>query len=175
MTARASRCTKGNSCKTRGNPCSVDGCSATVKARGLCFKHGGKPECLREGRTTPTRGKSRLCSKHAVKVSCTVPDLQHPGNRRQEFLHQTRCLWILHNRRVHQQRHHNEGQVWETRHQDSGVLCGGLRHQGVCARAMPKTWNQNDLLFRQLQHCRPSTAVAAKGKCARRKAAPRLP
>ena len=33
-------------------PCSVDSCPTKAQARGLCFKHGAKGECLREGCTT---------------------------------------------------------------------------------------------------------------------------
>ena len=53
-------------------PCSVDGCSTKVAARGLCKKHSALGECLREGCTTPTVKKGGLCGKH--RLSCAEPD-----------------------------------------------------------------------------------------------------
>eukprot|EP00729_Bicosta_minor_P011680 gene11680-biopygen2360 len=48
--------------------CSVDGCSNTVEARGLCSTHSRKP-CSVRGCTTKAQGRG-LCTKHGARGKC---------------------------------------------------------------------------------------------------------
>ena len=57
---------------------------------------------------------------------------------------------------VHQQRHHDEGEVHEARQQDSGVLCGRLHDRRQGTRGLQQTWHQKDLLVQQVHHRRKS-------------------
>eukprot|EP00729_Bicosta_minor_P032852 gene32852-biopygen1865 len=50
--------------------CSVDGCSNTVQARGLCTTHGRKP-CSIEGCTTKAIARG-LCTKHGANGKCVT-------------------------------------------------------------------------------------------------------
>ena len=136
---------KGQLCQTHGGkPCSVDGCSTNARARGMCQKHGGGlGECLREGCTTPAMKKGRLCSKHTVKLSCADPDCETP-----QILGKFVCI----------------------KHGAYGYC---LQHEGCAGNTAPKRSARSTTapLPSQPEAGAASTAVA-KGKCARRKAAP---
>eukprot|EP00729_Bicosta_minor_P032476 gene32476-biopygen11144 len=61
---------KGGGGEKNAKVCSVDGCSNTVNARGLCATHGRKP-CSMEGCTTKAQGRG-LCRKHGAHGKCVT-------------------------------------------------------------------------------------------------------
>ena len=63
---------KGQLCTTHcpKKPCSVDGCPANARARGLCYNHGALGECLRGGCSISARKRGGLCGTHGPKRPC---------------------------------------------------------------------------------------------------------
>eukprot|EP00729_Bicosta_minor_P004223 gene4223-biopygen8033 len=59
-------------------PCSVEGCTTTSKARGLCDKHGAKGKCVQMGCVTNARKRGGHCKKHSKKVACAHPNCSTP-------------------------------------------------------------------------------------------------
>lgn len=45
------------------DPCFTDGCTAKVRVRGLCFRHGVKTTCIQNGCSTNAKNKG-YCWKH---------------------------------------------------------------------------------------------------------------
>ena len=132
--------------------CSVGGCSNKVHAKGVCCTYGRKP-CSVDGCSTKERPLVQQAHGEAVLRRSR---LRHPASPWQVCLHLARRLWILHHRRVHQQRYVYEWKVWETRQQDSGVLCGRLQNHCCCTRTVQEARRTWDLLVQQVHQCCPS-------------------
>eukprot|EP00729_Bicosta_minor_P013379 gene13379-biopygen22057 len=58
-------------CTTHGRkPCSVEGCTTKASARALCGKHGAHGKCVKMGCVTNAKKRGGHCSKHSNKVAC---------------------------------------------------------------------------------------------------------
>eukprot|EP00729_Bicosta_minor_P007767 gene7767-biopygen18863 len=60
------------------NPCSVDGCTNKAKARGLCRKHEAKGKCVQMGCVANAQKRGGHCKKHSTKVACAHPNCSTP-------------------------------------------------------------------------------------------------
>eukprot|EP00729_Bicosta_minor_P006747 gene6747-biopygen7167 len=58
--------------------CSVEGCTTKAKARGLCGKHGAHGKCVQMGCVTNALKRGGHCSKHSKKVACAHPNCSTP-------------------------------------------------------------------------------------------------
>eukprot|EP00729_Bicosta_minor_P006751 gene6751-biopygen7171 len=59
-------------------PCSIEGCTTNAKARGLCWKHGAYGTCVTMGCVTNAHKKGGHCKKHRKKVACAHPNCSTP-------------------------------------------------------------------------------------------------
>eukprot|EP00729_Bicosta_minor_P014961 gene14961-biopygen25201 len=62
----------------RRKPCSVEGCATKAKARGLCRKHGANGKCVQMGCVANARKRGGHCGKHSTKVACAHPNCSTP-------------------------------------------------------------------------------------------------
>eukprot|EP00729_Bicosta_minor_P021015 gene21015-biopygen16327 len=66
-------------CSTHGRgPCLIEGCTTKAQARGLCGKHGANGTCATAGCVTNARKRGGHCSKHSTKVACAAPNCSTP-------------------------------------------------------------------------------------------------
>ena len=61
-----------------GKPCSVEGCTTKAMARGLCSKHGANGKCVQMGCVTNAQKRGGHCGKHSKKVACAHPNCSTP-------------------------------------------------------------------------------------------------
>lgn len=80
--------------------CSVPGCTASIRRRGLCGRHGGRDKCSVEGCETIARGKLRLCFAHTPpeqKPRCKQPNCgktpQAAGGLCHRCASRAQCSW----------------------------------------------------------------------------------
>eukprot|EP00729_Bicosta_minor_P015262 gene15262-biopygen27155 len=66
-------------CANHGRkPCSVEGCTTKAMARGLCGKHGANGKCVQMGCVTNALKRGGHCRKHSKKVACAHPNCSTP-------------------------------------------------------------------------------------------------
>eukprot|EP00729_Bicosta_minor_P006348 gene6348-biopygen21845 len=66
-------------CSTHyGKLCSIEGCTTKATARGLCGKHGARGKCVQMGCVTNAQKKGGHCRKHSKKVACAAPNCSTP-------------------------------------------------------------------------------------------------
>eukprot|EP00729_Bicosta_minor_P011854 gene11853-biopygen31080 len=58
--------------------CSVEGCTTKAMARGLCCKHGAHGKCVKKGCVTNAQKRGGHCSKHSKKAVCAHPNCSTP-------------------------------------------------------------------------------------------------
>eukprot|EP00729_Bicosta_minor_P032479 gene32479-biopygen11147 len=66
-------------CTTHGKkPCSMEGCTTKAHARGLCTKHGAYGKCVAMGCVTNALKRGGHCFAHSKKVACAHPNCSTP-------------------------------------------------------------------------------------------------
>eukprot|EP00729_Bicosta_minor_P026718 gene26718-biopygen11626 len=66
-------------CANHGiKPCSIEGCTTKAMARGLCSKHGARGKCVQMGCVTNAQKRGGHCRKHSKKVACAHPNCSTP-------------------------------------------------------------------------------------------------
>jgi len=56
--------------RSRGSPCSEEGCTNKAQSRGVCGRHGGVPTCNEEGCTNKAQSRG-LCGRHGGVPTCS--------------------------------------------------------------------------------------------------------